>query len=355
MKLYLLIFVLLFGTLTTFNTGFGQQPLQDTITVDPFSITSFTADRASYVAGEDVTLAWNVQGIADVTISGLGSQPLVGSLIVNPTDSEEYILTAAWEGVVHQAVVTVDVVRNLTIQASFSPDVINLDPSGLVDGCCFSVYFFWTGPKRNMEYLEFSLGTPDNGVYWVGSVQFFDNASNLGGHYEWRIYGTCFSPTNTAFAKVTLFIPNFSAIGAGQLRIIGNPNGSFPNNPGYLDCSGGEHDVVAGPPLSLIPSVSGVTSVPKNSTQLVRIHPNPFNPRTSIDLLLRGEGGATLEVYDLAGRFVRSLPIPQGQNGPLVVTWDGTNQHGREAASGVYFFRLSEAGIHQVKRAVLVR
>ena len=37
------------------------------------------------------------------------------------------------------------------------------------------------------------------------------------------------------------------------------------------------------------------------------------------------------------------------------ISWDGTNNHGERAASGVYFYRLVAGKFHETRKMVLVR
>ena len=64
-------------------------------------------------------------------------------------------------------------------------------------------------------------------------------------------------------------------------------------------------------------------------------------------------GHARLEVYDVAGRRVRTLVDGQVDAGWLAVRWDGRSDRGERVASGVYFCRL-EAGGSSVSRKVVV-
>ena len=340
-------------TMTAFNDGFGQQSLQVTIVVEPLRITSFTADPADFLNGEEVTLSWQIKGIANVDLQGVGGQPLTGSLLINPSQSVDYILTAAWEGFVRRDTVTVSPTRFIRIETSFSADEIDRDPSHLIPGVPFDVFLFWTGPPRTMQGLEFGLEFSVGGVFAISSVEFFNSAANLGTNTEWKIYGTCFTPeVNTMFAKVTLVIADANAAANGQLLVRGISGGVFPDQPGFIKCTGVNQVIVGGPPLSLDANVSGATSNLPKATRITRIHPNPFNPRTTIDFELRAVGSPKLEIYDLAGRLVSTIQIPLGATS---AQWDGTDKGGRAASSGVYFFRLQEAGTSHVKRAVLVR
>jgi len=49
---------------------------------------------------------------------------------------------------------------------------------------------------------------------------------------------------------------------------------------------------------------------------------------------------ATLTVYDQSGRMVRTLASGPAQAGSYTTAWDGRDQYGRPAGSGVYFCRL---------------
>lgn len=84
--------------------------------------------------------------------------------------------------------------------------------------------------------------------------------------------------------------------------------------------------------------------------------PNPFNPRTQIAFELPGSGRVSLEVFDVAGRAVRTLVdgqlLPAGTHS---VFWDGRDGSGRQVAAGAYFYRLLSDRESVTRRMVLVR
>jgi hypothetical protein len=83
--------------------------------------------------------------------------------------------------------------------------------------------------------------------------------------------------------------------------------------------------------------------------------PNPFNPHTSIRFSLTHPARVRLLIFDVSGARVRSLAealMPAGQH---QFTWDGTNDRGRELASGAYFYRLEADGDVQAKKLILLR
>jgi len=76
--------------------------------------------------------------------------------------------------------------------------------------------------------------------------------------------------------------------------------------------------------------------------------PNPFNPSTTIHFDLPAGGSYEIAIFDIAGRRVAGFR-GVGSVGPNSVTWDGRDAAGRQAASGVYFYRL-EAGPYRATR-----
>ncbi len=71
--------------------------------------------------------------------------------------------------------------------------------------------------------------------------------------------------------------------------------------------------------------------------------PNPFNPRTKIELTLPELGEYQLGIFDISGRLVRRF---DGLGGPgqVDIIWDGRDRQGASVASGVYFCRAQAGG-----------
>jgi len=75
-------------------------------------------------------------------------------------------------------------------------------------------------------------------------------------------------------------------------------------------------------------------------TRLLGIHPNPFNPKTTVSFALARAGRLEVHIYDLGGRRVRRLWDGLQAAGSHELEWDGTDDRGRQLASGVYFLRF---------------
>jgi len=70
-------------------------------------------------------------------------------------------------------------------------------------------------------------------------------------------------------------------------------------------------------------------------------HPNPFSKLTTISFEVdsRQASVASLHIYDVSGRLVRSFASLPSAPGPLRITWDGQDSSGSVVAPGVYFVR----------------
>ena len=73
---------------------------------------------------------------------------------------------------------------------------------------------------------------------------------------------------------------------------------------------------------------------------LYQNYPNPFNPSTKIQFDISRQGSASLDVYDILGKHVKTLVSGQLDAGKYEADWAGENDNGNPAAQGVYIYRL---------------
>lgn len=84
--------------------------------------------------------------------------------------------------------------------------------------------------------------------------------------------------------------------------------------------------------------------------------PNPFNASTTIQFDLPTPSRVELRVYNALGQHTRDLtPGRRLAAGRHIVRWDGRDDDGRHVASGVFFYRLSAAGVQATARVALTR
>jgi len=91
------------------------------------------------------------------------------------------------------------------------------------------------------------------------------------------------------------------------------------------------------------------------SYALSQNYPNPFNPSTSINFALPEAAEVKLEVFNLLGQRVNIIVNQRLEAGYHTAEWDGRNELGRAAASGVYFYRLETPRFTESRKMVLLK
>lgn len=106
--------------------------------------------------------------------------------------------------------------------------------------------------------------------------------------------------------------------------------------------------------VMLVEEPTGVETAPALSTRLVA-YPNPFNPSTTLRLHQQSSGRASLQIFDIAGRAIRTLldgPLAAGSHERI---WDGRDDAGRRLASGVYFARFESGEGRDEEKLILLK
>jgi murein tripeptide amidase MpaA len=100
-----------------------------------------------------------------------------------------------------------------------------------------------------------------------------------------------------------------------------------------------------------------LSDVPDRATATVQLTaaPNPFNPRTTFTLANPRTGRVILDIFDLKGRRVRQLLDQRLPAGSSISAWDGWNDQGEQAPSGVYFARMTSGDQWASVKVVLVK
>ncbi len=93
-----------------------------------------------------------------------------------------------------------------------------------------------------------------------------------------------------------------------------------------------------------------------------RLHqnfPNPFNPTTTISYDLTSDSDVTITVYDITGRSITTLRNSHQPAGAYNIQWNGVDDSGNPASTGVYFAQLQAGataggGVHYSKTIKMV-
>jgi subtilisin-like proprotein convertase family protein len=84
-------------------------------------------------------------------------------------------------------------------------------------------------------------------------------------------------------------------------------------------------------------------------------YPNPFNPVTNIKFDLPVRGHVTLQIFDVAGRLVRTLVDETMEAATHTAVWNGTDDAGRLVSSGAYYCRVSSGGAMATSKLLLLK
>lgn len=92
-----------------------------------------------------------------------------------------------------------------------------------------------------------------------------------------------------------------------------------------------------------------------DGARLLPAFPNPFSPHTTLGYVLDAPGRATLSIFDVRGRHVRTFLNPHATAGRGLHSWDGTDAAGHPVPPGVYHLRLDTNGVRDASRVTVVR
>lgn len=139
-------------------------------------------------------------------------------------------------------------------------------------------------------------------------------------------------------------------------------SGVFPFDPtaepGYVfHCHILEHEdnEMMRPFKVVAPAPLAKTGVSPETFGLSQNYPNPFNPSTEISFALPSAGYVRLKVFNILGQEVQTLVDRQMDAGNHVVTWNGKDSGGNQAASGVYFYRLDADQQRETRKMLLIK
>jgi hypothetical protein len=257
-----------------------------------------------------------------------------------------------------------DLILDADYAATQSGDTLRLDYSGsglaiskrwIAEGTALSVVYELTNTsgsshqyelrlenELNPSLLEVMNGGRGTLLYWDGS------------------------DTSTVFTPTAIGVVNIATGRAVEFEFLeppaeiegGETVHGLQYNPSFgFSLDSGETKVIqitmGLSTTSVEPDMDDASTAP--SFQLHQNFPNPFNPVTNILFDLPGAGEASLRVYDILGRKVRTLIDGTIAAGRHPVTWDGRDDHGHPVSTGLYLCRLEHDGQVQSRKMVLLK
>ncbi|MGB2805555.1 MAG: VWA domain-containing protein [Candidatus Zixiibacteriota bacterium] len=233
--------------------------------------------------------------------------------------------------------------------------LVGVDPCGLKDTCGFWItisddpppdFYFWVIPVT--QYV--SAGKTAEYIVELHSLFGFASPCSLfvsglpnppnSGDFDQPVL----TPTDWTMLNVHTTVA--TNLGMYTLTITGKEIGGSV-----------EHDVVIFLEVQEPTDVEDPTDNPNapKSFALFQNQPNPFNPETNISFALPVRTHASLTIYNIEGKKVRTLASREMDVGTHAVHWNGRDEAGNPVASGIYFYRLKTRHFDQTQKMVLMK
>lgn len=134
-------------------------------------------------------------------------------------------------------------------------------------------------------------------------------------------------------ATVTFYAQGFDTLydASEDSEILPSNNTLFSN---------GVTGTTLGADITSVVSVGDRPSGPKRMVEFRLPAPNPSSGDVSIAYYLPSTAKVQVAIHDLSGRRIRLLADGERPGGLHAISWDGTDDRGQRAGSGVYFTRL---------------
>jgi len=144
-----------------------------------------------------------------------------------------------------------------------------------------------------------------------------------------------------AASKIT-FVPDSDLPpGAHHVKIM------VRNNPGFTAIADWAFDITV---TDAVESPVDVTKWTLNQN-----YPNPFNGTTHIQYSLAEPGVTTIRIFDIRGELVTTLVTGLQSAGLHQTSWDGRDERGAGAPSGIYFCQLTTRKYKQIRRMIYLK
>jgi hypothetical protein len=158
---------------------------------------------------------------------------------------------------------------------------------------------------------------------------------------------------------LALFDPRMTSQGYGGATVIEFPPESFDGMRAFrVECStgatGDDFRAYANP-VWVEFDATDVAHGDGEARLALAARANPSPGAAALTFTLPSAGHATLGLYDIRGRIVRTLVDGVLAAGAHETAWDGTDRSGNAVASGVYFATLRHGGETATSRIVLLR
>ncbi len=224
----------------------------------------------------------------------------------------------------------------------------------------------WQSSKRSKNYNEYPDSYEDLAPYQNMAELVISVSADNGGHWSEPIF---LNGVDTP--EMQDEIPEFPYLGSevdfigvdgdgnkiGRVHVMYLDDDTFGSSiQGIGQATGGAMKYMA---LDIVfvdaPVDNEDNDVAPSIAMLNQNYPNPFNPTTTIKYNVVKTGDVKLNVYNVKGQLVKTLVNTPQTVGLNQVVWNGDDNAGNKVSSGVYFYKVENAGRTEMKKMVLMK
>ena len=234
-------------------------------------------------------------------------------------------------------------------------DITNI--AGVRPGACDSYdQFDFDEPPLFDKYVSLAFRQTSDGKDYRLLAGDFRNAQSSGKIFDVIVRGNSDEPAFISLAESPLIPTDYLVVLEDQFTersymLRPKQKVALPRVPSV---DGHDYRLIVGTRKFLNGLELDIVTMPTRF-ELSQNYPNPFNPSTTIRFALPVPQRVLINVVNILGQRVTTLiddDMPAGNN---QVTWDGTDDFGRQVASGVYFYRLRTDKFQNNKKMVLLK
>jgi hypothetical protein len=216
------------------------------------------------------------------------------------------------------------------------------------------------GPILDNAFYKNSMIFPES-LFFEAEFIFFDSQyiQPPGGLY-FTVY---FTDTTASWGAGSYFECDSVKIGSrGDFLFDNSLKGTPPlAAPGETFSVANHFSASTYPPLVLLGLVHAPVAADDtppaipDQAELEQNFPNPFNPQTTIRFTLTRRQSVKITVYNILGQKVAALADRDYDAGQHSVAWNGRDDSGRQAASGIYLYQIKSEQLTKSRKMILLR
>jgi len=84
-------------------------------------------------------------------------------------------------------------------------------------------------------------------------------------------------------------------------------------------------------------------------------YPNPFNPKTQLDIHLSYRDNLIVTIFDATGRVINTLINKKLNPGIYNLEWNGDDSNGHGMPTGVYFIQVRSGNHVNTQKMILIK